>query len=56
MPKGAETIAVLRIVVREGVSRDMADLLLADLRSVIAELEANPPARPQQAAGRFHHG
>ncbi|MDE2337772.1 MAG: glutamate decarboxylase [Gammaproteobacteria bacterium] len=56
MPKGAETIAVLRIVVREGFSRDMADLLLADLRSVIAELEANPPARPQQAEGRFHHG
>lgn len=56
MPQGAETIAVLRIVVREGFSRDMADLLLADLRSVIAELEANPPARPQQAEGRFHHG
>jgi glutamate decarboxylase len=56
MPKGAETIAVLRVVVREGFSRDMADLLLADLRSVIAELEANPPARPKQAEGRFHHG
>jgi len=56
MPKGAETIAVLRIVVREGFSRDMADLLLADLRAVITELEANPPARPKQAEGRFHHG
>ncbi len=56
MPEGAETIAVLRVVVREGFSRDMADLLLADLRSVIAELEANPPARPKQAEGRFHHG
>lgn len=56
MPKGAEAIAVLRIVVREGFSRDMADLLLADLRTVIAELQANPPARPEQAEGRFHHG
>jgi glutamate decarboxylase len=56
MPRGAEAIAVLRIVVREGFSRDMADLLLADLRTVIAALEANPPAQPTQAAGRFHHG
>ena len=56
MPQGAEAIAVLRIVVREGFSRDMADLLLADLRSVIAALEAAPPARPKEADGRFHHG
>ena len=32
----AQDIAVLRIVVREGLSRDMADLLLTDLKNAVA--------------------
>jgi glutamate decarboxylase len=56
MPPDAENIAVLRIVVREGFSRDMADLLLADLAKVVGELEVSPPSRPRQAEGLFHHG
>ena len=56
MPPEAESVAVLRVVLREGFSRDMADMLLSDLRTVVAELEANPPAHPKQADGRFHHG
>ena len=48
--------SVLRIVVREGFSRDMADMLLKDLRAVIGELESAPPARPKQADQHFHHG
>ncbi len=56
MPAEAEHIAVLRIVVREGFSRDMSELLLADLSKVIDELEASPPAQPKQLDGHFHHG
>jgi len=55
MPPGAESIAVLRVVIREGFSRDMADLLLTDLVKVIDELEATPPSRPAQPGGHFHH-
>ena len=35
----AQDIAVLRIVVREGLSRDMADLLLTDLKNAVAFFE-----------------
>lgn len=56
MPPAAENVAVLRIVVREGFSRDMAELLLGDLRKVVVELEHEPPAHPRGPSGRFHHG
>ncbi len=56
MPADAGNVAVLRVVVREGFSLDMAELLLGDLDKVVKELEANPPARPKQADGNFHHG
>ncbi len=55
MPANAEEVAVLRFVIREGFSRDMAEMLLADLKAVIADLEANPPARPKEPDGGFHH-
>ncbi len=45
MPENAQDIAVLRIVVREGLSRDMAGLLVNDLKRSIADLhtrEAKP--------------
>ena len=35
MPQHAEDVAVMRIVVREGFSYDMADLLLQDLREAV---------------------
>jgi glutamate decarboxylase len=38
MAPRAESIAVLRIVVREGFSRDMADMLLADIRRAAGAL------------------
>lgn len=55
MPPEAQDVAVLRVVVREGFSRDMADMLMGDLSRVIADLEANPPAHPGRADARFHH-
>jgi hypothetical protein len=39
----ATDMTVLRVVVRESFNRDMADLLAADLTSVLAELDARPP-------------
>ncbi|WP_109994497.1 glutamate decarboxylase [Salinisphaera sp. LB1] len=56
MPPEAESVAVLRIVVREGFSRDMADLLLDDLCKAVHELETSPPESPRRSGGQFHHG
>ena len=39
MPKDIEDMMVMRIVVRQGMSRDMADMLLGDIRDAVAELE-----------------
>ncbi len=39
MPKDIEDMVVMRVVVRQGMSRDMADMLMADIRNAVAELE-----------------
>lgn len=39
----AEDIAVLRVVVREGLSRDMVEMLVADLRRAVEYLDAVHP-------------
>ena len=39
MPKDIEDMVVMRIVVRQGMSRDMADMLIADIKDAVAELE-----------------
>jgi glutamate decarboxylase len=43
LPPDAQDLTVLRVVVRESFSRDLADLLAADLTRVVAELDARPP-------------
>ena len=55
LPADAEDIAVLRIVVREGFSRDMAALLLADLSAAVEDLGKRPPSRPMEPAPQFRH-
>ena len=55
MPADAEDLAVLRIVVREGFSRDLAGLLLQDLKNVVADLEAHPPHQPKKRLPQFKH-
>jgi glutamate decarboxylase len=55
MPEGAEDVAVLRVVVREGFSRDLADSLLKDLKETVAFLEKNPPAQATGPAPTFAH-
>ena len=50
MPSNAEEISVLRLVVREDFSMDMAENFIDDVKKVIAELEANPvKANPEQS-------
>ncbi|WP_024795950.1 glutamate decarboxylase [Tomitella biformata] len=53
MPADAEEVAVLRIVVREGFSGDLAGKLMDDMRSVCAKLEAG--ARPNSHSQHFAH-
>lgn len=55
MPPDACAVAVLRIVVREGFSRDMADMLIADIGKIMDELDATPPLQPKVADEGFHH-
>nr|WP_062340778.1 glutamate decarboxylase [Herbidospora sakaeratensis] len=55
-PKDREDLAVLRIVVRNGFTHDLADLLLADLERVLPDLEAQPhPMHRDMKAMGFHH-
>jgi len=55
-PKNREDIAALRIVVRNGLTHDLADLLLDDLRRVLARLQQQTaPARGPESAS-FAHG
>ena len=39
LPSKLEDYVVMRVVVRRGFSRDMADMLLGDIKNAIAELE-----------------
>ena len=56
LPANLQDRTVLRIVVRNGFSRDLADLLLADLRrelDQLAQLRHRLPQRPDH--DQFHH-
>jgi glutamate decarboxylase len=46
MPENATDIAVLRIVVREGLTRDLADDLVKDIGLAVAFLREHPTAEP----------
>jgi glutamate decarboxylase len=50
MPKNIEDRVVMRIVVRQGFSRDMADMLLGDIRDAIADLEKLEYPTPSRLA------
>jgi glutamate decarboxylase len=52
-PANREDLAVLRIVCRNGFSRDLADLFLLDLRAAVADLQQTP-ATVGGPSG-FHH-
>jgi glutamate decarboxylase len=52
MPKDAQDIDVLRLVVRESFGRDLSDVLVADLKTTMAKL-AGKKVRPSRA--KPHH-
>ena len=56
MPPNREDLAVLRVVVRNGFSHDMAEMFLRDLRAATSYLDdlSAPMPREEQPAG-FHH-
>jgi glutamate decarboxylase len=55
-PENRQDLAALRIVIRNGVSRDLADMLVADLRRHVEYLEQLPAPLPRSGGGEgFRH-
>lgn len=55
MPENAEDVAVLRIVVREGFSEDMGQMLLDDINKAVAHFAAQTERAPKPPAPQFAH-
>jgi glutamate decarboxylase len=58
MPPDMQDISVLRVVVRNGLSRDLAGILIDDLKSAVDRLErrgGTPAATPEDERAGFHH-
>ena len=55
MPPNRENLIVQRIVVKEGFSRDMADMLLQDIKRAIDFFKSQPNYQPVQSGSHFHH-
>ncbi|EFH81299.1 glutamate decarboxylase [Ktedonobacter racemifer] len=55
-PKNREDLSVLRIVVRDGLSHDMADLLIRDMRHALDFFASQPGYRATTHGGGFSHG
>lgn len=58
MPPNIQDIAVMRVLVRHGFSRDMGDMLIEDMKRSIGFLLKHPPTSPQLPAegATFMHG
>jgi len=54
-PENRQDLAVLRIVVRNGFSRDLADLLVADLKRHVHDLEQLRSPLPRKHHESFRH-
>ncbi|MFB1486780.1 MULTISPECIES: glutamate decarboxylase [unclassified Thiocapsa] len=55
MPEHAEAVAVLRIVIREGFSADMAAMLLEDIRKAVVYFDSLSHHEPMAPAPGFAH-
>ena len=49
MPKNIEDMVVMRVVVRQGMSRDMADMLIQDIQNAVEEFEKLKYPTPSRA-------
>ncbi len=58
MPADREDLVVQRILVRHGVSRDLASLLIDDIKRALEYFEAHPVTKPltESEASGFNHG
>ena len=55
-PKNREDLAALRVVVRQGFSHDLGDLMIADLKRQLPKLqEQAEPVHDASSAQSFHH-
>ena len=52
MPKDIEDTVVMRIVVRQGMSRDMADMLIEDIKNAVSELDNLEYPTPTRIAAK----
>ena len=57
MPANRKDLVVQRVLIRQGVSRDLIDLLLEDIRRSLAQIEKHPILRPltETEARGFNH-
>jgi len=55
MPKNREDLVVQRVVVKEGFSRDMAELLLSDIRRHLEWFKDHPTHIPKEKGTHFSH-
>ncbi len=54
-PANRTDLAALRVVVRQGFTHDLADMLLADLNRVLPRLQSQPTPVHTEADSSFHH-
>jgi glutamate decarboxylase len=54
-PQNREDLAALRIVVKEGFSRDLADLLLSDIERHLRFFASQPGYKPKEEHSQFRH-
>ncbi len=55
LPRNLQDVTVARIVVKEGFSHDMADMLLNDIRRQLSFFASQPAHRARKSASHFHH-
>lgn len=55
MPKNREDLVVQRVVVKEGFSRDMADMLIEDLQRAITFFANQPHHTAKKSGSHFRH-
>lgn len=54
-PKNREDLAVLRLVIREGMSQDMAEMCIRDLKNTADFFAAKKHHEVKKVGAAFHH-
>ena len=55
MPANREDLIGQRVVVRNGFTCDLADMLVSDIRRHLDWLASQPGLRPKLMSGQFYH-